>query len=70
MSFYGPSAPAIRLGADNLPHCSRCTEEATCQFHTNQVEAALRSLVSQYLLAAAQVDLRFVIRGKTRVPEA
>lgn len=68
--FYGPSAPPITMGPDHLPHCAKCADEMhLCNFHRLQVEAALKSLVSQYLLASATTDLRFVIRNKAREAE-
>lgn len=68
--FQGPTAPAIRMDDHGLPHCVRCSDSALCQYHANQVEAALKSLVSPYLLASATTDLRFVIRNKAREAEA
>jgi len=53
--------PPIRTGTDGLPHCGACAAGALCGYHRREIERELNGLLSAHTLAAATIDLRYIV---------
>jgi len=55
------SRPRIGTGPDGLPHCGDCRGEALCPHHLREVTRELNGCLSAFTLAAATIDLRYIV---------